>query len=325
MTVTVSSELVKAMERQKYHFVGNHSAVKKCRWLHETLVHNRPCYKQKFYGIKTHQCIQMTPTVFYCTQQCLFCWRAQTTDLKIEWDENRLPHWDEPEQIIVGSIKAQRQILTGYKANAKADKHKVEEAQTPRHAAISLTGEPTLYEHIGGLIRAFHKKGFTTFLVTNGTQPQALSKLEQEPTQLYVSLCAPDEKTHKKVCRPHIPNAWKRINQTLTLIRSFKCPTVIRMTLADKLNMKNMQAYSKLIRNAEPTYVETKAYMHVGYSRLRLTYENTPSHTEIRQFAQRLAEKINYELVDESAESRVALLSRLPSSKRPANSQTLAS
>jgi len=310
------------MERQKYHFVGKHSAVKKCRWLHETLIRNRPCYKQKFYGIKTHQCIQMTPTAFYCNQQCLFCWRAQTRDLKTKWDETKLPQWDEPEHIIEGSIKAQKQILTGYKANSKADKHKLEEAQTPRHAAISLTGEPMLYERIGSLIQAFHKKGFTTFLVTNGTQPRTLSDLEQEPTQLYISLCAPDQQTYRKVCRPQTPNNWKRINRTLALLHSFKCPTVIRMTLADKLNMRNTQAYAKLIQKAEPTYIEAKAYMHVGYSRLRLTYENMPSHTEIKHFAERLAEKTNYNLVDESTESRVALLSKLPKSERLDNSQT---
>jgi tRNA wybutosine-synthesizing protein 1 len=65
----VPSELIDALKKQKYHFVGKHSAVKRCRWLYETLIHNRPCYKQKFYGIKTHQCIQMTPAAFYCTQQ----------------------------------------------------------------------------------------------------------------------------------------------------------------------------------------------------------------------------------------------------------------
>lgn len=309
------------MERQKYHFVGNHSAVKKCRWLHETLINNRPCYKQKFYGIKTHQCIQMTPAAFYCNQQCLFCWRAQRGDLKTEWDETRLPQWDEPERIIEGSIKAQHQILTGYKANPKTDKNKLEEAQTPRHAAISLTGEPTLYEHIGMLVQAFHKKGLTTFLVTNGTQPQALANLEQEPTQLYISLCAPDPQTYKKVCRPQTPDTWNNINQTLVLLPGFKCPTVIRMTLADRLNMKDTQAYARLIRKAAPTYIEAKAYMHVGYSRLRLTYRNMPSHIEIKQFVQQLAQKTNYALIDESAESRVVLLSQSAKTRHLDNSQ----
>jgi len=152
------------MKRQKYHLVGRHSAVKRCGWLHETLVKGRPCYKQKFYGIKTHQCIQMTPALFYCTQQCLFCWRAQNSDLQLTWDEMKLPRWDEPEEIVEGSIKEQHRILIGYKATPGIDKQKLKEAQTPKHVAISLTGEPTLYENLGELIRILHKKEFTTFL-----------------------------------------------------------------------------------------------------------------------------------------------------------------
>ena len=316
MTTTATPELIEAMKRQKYHLVGNHSAVKKCRWLHETLVHDRPCYKQKFYGIKTHQCIQMTPAAFYCTQQCLFCWRAQTADLKTGGDETKLPQWDQPEQIIEESIKAQHQILTGYRANPQTDKQKLKEAQTPKHAAISLTGEPTLYKHINELIQGFHKKGFTTFLVTNGTQPQTLAALEEEPTQLYISLCAPNEQTYQQICRPQIPKAWQKLGQTLHMLPNFKCPTIIRMTLTTKLNMKNVQSYAKLIQKAAPTYVETKAYMHVGYSTLRLTYENMPSHNQIKDFAKKIAEKTSYNLIDESAESRVALLSKLDKSKR---------
>jgi len=30
--------------RQKYHLVGAHSAVKRCRWLYESIVHGRACY-----------------------------------------------------------------------------------------------------------------------------------------------------------------------------------------------------------------------------------------------------------------------------------------
>jgi tRNA wybutosine-synthesizing protein 1 len=92
------------------------------------------------------------------------------------------------------------------------------------------------------------------------------------------------------------------------------------MTLADKLNMKNPEAYAKLIQKAEPTYIETKAYMYVGYSRLRLTYGNMPSHTKIKKFAHQLAERTNYNLIDESAASRVALLSKLLKPKQLDNS-----
>lgn len=75
--------------------------------------------------------------------------------------------------------------------------------------------------------------------------------------------------------------------------------------------MKNIEAYAKLIRKASPTYIEAKAYMHVGYSRLRLKYENVPSHREVLQFANKLSKETGYNFLDESEASRVALLSKL--------------
>lgn len=258
----------------------------------------------------------MTPALHYCTQQCLFCWRAQNRDLEIGWDETRLPTWDSPEKIVEESIRAQIKILTGYNGNPKANRQKLEEALTPKHAAISLAGEPTLYSHIGELIQTFHNRGFTTFLVTNGTLPSAISELNEEPTQLYVSVCAPDEETFKHVCRPQTPNAWQRLNETLELLPSFTCPTVIRITSVRDLNMRNIEGYSRLIEKANPTYVEPKAYMHVGFSRLRLGYENMPSHQEIRHFASKLARETGYGIIDESTDSRVVLLSRLAKSIR---------
>ncbi|MEM3641979.1 MAG: radical SAM protein, partial [Candidatus Bathyarchaeia archaeon] len=209
------------------------------------------------------------------------------------------------------SIKAQLEILSGYKGNPKANSQKFKEALRPRHAAISLTGEPTLYEPIGELIQVFRKRGFTTFLVSNGTVPSALAKLSQEPTQLYISVCAPNKETFERVCRPIFKGAWEKLNETLGLLRSFSCPTVIRITAVRGLNMKDIEDYAELIEKANPTYVEPKAYMHVGFSRLRLGYESMPSYREIRDFALQLATETGYNIVDESEESRVALLSRL--------------
>jgi tRNA wybutosine-synthesizing protein 1 len=304
------------MEKQKYHFVGRHSAVKRCRWLHETVVHDRPCYKQKFYGIKTHQCIQMTPAVFYCTQKCLFCWRAQSGELQTEWNETKMPMTDPPEEIVEGSIKAQLAILSGYKGNEKTNEQKLKEALRPKHAAISLSGEPTLYRNLGELIRAFHRRGFTTFLVSNGTVPSALAELNEEPTQLYISVCAPDEESYKRICRPQIPKAWEKLNETLALLPSFKCPTVFRITSVRGLNMGGVKGYGELVEKAKPAYVEAKAYMHVGFSRRRLDFENMPIHREIREFAAQLAAETTYDIIDESEESRVVLLSRLGKPKR---------
>lgn len=222
----------------------------------------------------------------------------------------KLPLWDEPEEIVEGIIKEQHRILTGYKATTGVDKQKLEEAQTPKHVAIGLTGEPTLYENLGELVRILHKKGFTTFLVSNGTLPLALSKLSEEPSQLYISTCASGEKTFKQVCRPQFPKAWKKLNETLQNLPSFKCPTVLRITLPRDLNMANIDGYAKIVEKAKPTYIEPKAYMYVGFSRLRMKFDNMSSHKEIYTFGEQLAEKTGYNLVDESTDSRVVLLSK---------------
>jgi tRNA wybutosine-synthesizing protein 1 len=306
----VPPSLLQALKKHKYHVVGNHSAVKRCKWLHESLVNDRACYKQKFYGIKSHQCIQMTPSLFYCTQQCLFCWRAQSGDLKLKWDEMKLPQWDPPEEIVEKTLKEQIRILSGYKGNPKTNLKKLSEARTPKHVALSLTGEPTLYEHIEELIHIFRNKGFTTFLVSNGTIPSKLAELSEEPTQLYISVCAPNKNVFKQICRPQISNAWIRLNDTLEILPSFECPTVMRITLVKGYNMKPAEGYAKLVEKAKPTYIEAKAYMHVGFSNLRLDYGRMPEHGDIQGFAAKLAERTGYNIVDESFASRVVLLSR---------------
>ncbi|MCW4044488.1 MAG: 4-demethylwyosine synthase TYW1 [Candidatus Bathyarchaeota archaeon] len=304
------SSLVQALRKQRYHLVGRHSAVKRCKWLYEAIVRGRACYKQKFYGIRSHQCVQMSPALFYCTQQCLFCWRAQNGDLRVTWDELQLPKWDSPEEIVQGSLKAQDRILSGYKGNLQANPQKFREALTPRHVAISLTGEPTLYEPIGELLHAFHKRRLTTFLVSNGTMPRRLAALDEEPTQLYISTCAPNEEVFKLVCRPQVPDAWAKLNETLGLLRSFRCPTVLRMTLVRDRNMTDVDGYAELVEKADPTYIEAKAYMHIGFSTLRLGFEAMPTHKEVQGFAARLAERTGYRILDEAPESRVVLLSK---------------
>ena len=252
----------------------------------------------------------MTPSVYYCTQQCLFCWRAQSGDVQIKWNEMLLPKWDDPGEIVQGVLSAQERILSGYKGNTSTDFEKLRQAQTPKHVAISLSGEPTLYEPLGELIKIFHRKGFTTFLVSNGTLPSRIAGLSEEPTQLYISCCAPNEEVFESVCRPQIPNAWEKLNETLELLPSFRCRTVIRMTLTKGSNMNHLDEYAHLMKKADPSYIEAKAYMHVGFSSLRLGFEKMPSHKEIKDFAIRLSEMTSYKVVNESPESRVVLLSK---------------
>ncbi|MEM3736604.1 MAG: 4-demethylwyosine synthase TYW1 [Candidatus Bathyarchaeia archaeon] len=304
------------LKREKYQLIGSHSAVKKCRWLHESLVNKRPCYKQKFYGISSHRCVQMTPTLYNCTLRCLFCWRLQPSDLGLEFDETRLDMPDEPSFIVEKAIEAQRRILSGYKTHKKIDPERYGEALNPKHAAISLSGEPTLYQSLGDLLREFHRRGMTTFLVTNGTQPKALARLSHEPSQLYLSLYAYDESVFERICRPQVTDGWKNIKESLDLLRSFKCPTVIRLTLVRGLNLQKPDGYAKLILKGCSTYVEAKSYMYVGFSRRRLRFENMPTHEEILSFSRELSRLTGYKLIDESVESRVVLLSSMDKPKK---------
>ena len=308
----VLNQLNLRFKREKYQIAGKHSAVKKCSWLHQSLVYGRVCYKQKFYGIHSHRCLQMTPSLYFCTLRCLFCWRVQPEDLGLSFDETRFNIQPDPPEFIVDEcIKAQRRILTGYKSHPKVERWKWEEALNPDHAAISLTGEPTLYPLIGELIGEFRRRDMTTFLVTNGTNPEALKNLSCEPSQLYISLHAPNKEVYVKTCRPRIPGAWEKLNESLGLLKSFNCPTVLRITLVKSLNMGYVEDYAKLVSKAESSYVEVKSYMYVGFSRKRLTYDDMPSHEEVKIFAEKLSKLTGYEVVDEAKDSRVVLLSRI--------------
>jgi len=216
--------------------------------------------------------------------------------------------WDPPELVVEEAIKAQRRILTGYKKHPKVPEALWREAWNPNQAAISLSGEPTLYPYIGGLIREFHRRGFTTFLVTNGTLPERLEALPEPPTQLYISLTAPTEEAHRVLCRPLLKDAWKRILRTIDLARERFDRVVYRITLIRGWNDRYADEYAKLIERGQPPFVEIKAYMFVGYSQRRLTLDAMPLHRHVMEFAEELAKKTGYQLYDENISSRVALL-----------------
>ena len=48
--------------------------------------------------------------------------------------------------------------------------------------------------------------------------------------------------------------------------------------------MEHVDQYAKLVEKANPTYVEAKAYMHIGFSNLRLSFECMPMHKEVKGF-----------------------------------------
>jgi len=309
----VLTYMLNILRKQKYHVIGMHSAVKKCHWTHAALTEGRFCYKCKFYGIESHRCIQMSPAVLWCWNHCIHCWRIRPQDLGFKWDETKLPVVDDPEFIADMAIKEFKRIVSGYKGHPTLREELLKEALEPKHVAISLTGEPTLYPRLSELIEIFHKKGLTTFLVTRGIRPDVLKTLDEEPSQLYISVEAHNEEMYKKLNAPLFPKTWRLILQSLELMKSFKSPTVLRITVMKGINMsdKDVKGFAKIIELAQPTYIEVKAYMYVGASRERLLPENMPTHKEVREFAYKISKETSYPIVSESKPSRVVLLSRL--------------
>ncbi len=309
----LNEKILKRLQKAGYKIIGKnkHSAVKLCLWTRKSIRTGEEefCYKQKFYGnigIKSHRCLQMTPSFPFCTLRCAFCWR----DTSITY-----PKWigkeDEPEDIIEKSIKAQRELLTGLGGVSHSEKH-LKEAMNPSNAAISLAGESTFYEKLSQLIEAFHKRNMKTFLVTNGTLTEKLEKLKILPTQLYISLCSNSKEMMERVQKPLISDAWKKLNKSLELFPSLKTRKVIRLTLVKNLNMSEPEKYAKLIERALPDFIEVKGGMAVGFSRLqnRIKYEDMASHEEIREFARKIENSLDYKIKDEKKDSRVVLLKK---------------
>ena len=303
--MTFTKEEQAKLEYSGYRFVGEHghAAAKICHWTKKSMINEGVCYKEQFYGVKSHRCLQMSPAVPFCNQKCSFCWR-DLSQTRVEWEGE----YDDPKTIIEGAIKAQNSLLCGFGGNKKVNRKKLEESKRPTNAAISLAGEPTLYPDIDELIAEFHRQDFTTFLVSNGLYPEKLGNLDNDPTQLYVSLDAPNEKVYKELCNPQINEGWSNLNKTLELMNSFDTRTAIRITSVKDKNMFNTDEYAELINKANPKYIEVKAYMFVGSSRKRLTLDNMPSYQEVIDFAQEIAEKTGRELTKESEVSRDVLL-----------------
>jgi len=265
----------------------------------------------------------MTPSIF-CNQRCVHCWRpleAFNIGIGTETELKKQPIiWDSPEEIVEGSIREQKRLISGFKGSPKTSKDAFAEANVPKHAAISLIGEPTLYPYLKELIQVFHLHGMTTFVVTNGTNPEVLREIS--PSQLYLSLNAPNEAIYKKVSHA---DHWSRINESLDELKRKKgrTRTVIRITCIAGINMVNPEEYAELLKRANPDFVEVKAYMHIGYSRKRLSRDAMPAHSRVKEFASEIAEVLTsisnygYKLGDESEISRVVLISNLSLGKKP--------
>ena len=294
----------KQVDSPNYHSV-NHTAAQTCGWTANALRGEGKCYKNIFYGIESHRCIQMTPVV-KCNERCVFCWR----DHRGHAYELGDVAWDDPEAVVDASIELQRKLLSGFGGNEQVPRERFDEAMEPRHVAISLDGEPTLYPYLPELIEAFHDRDVTTFLVSNGTKPEMLARCD--PTQLYVSVDAAERATFDRVVRAVDDDAWERLIDTMDVLAAKdETRTVLRTTLVRGENMADPDWYAAFYERADPDFVELKAYMHVGHSRGRLDRSAMPTHDEVMDFAAAVQEHMpeHTELKGVPA-SRVALLSR---------------
>jgi len=271
--------------------------------MRQSLIYGRSCYKQDFYGIQSHRCLQITPAINECDHMCQFCWRVQGHDFKVK-------EWSEPKEMLDSLIAHHRKLLTGFNGDDRCSKERYEEAKDPDMVAISLAGEPITYPYLSDLIKECHDRNMVTFMVTNGTYPDELEHLEVLPRQLYVTVAAPNEEVYKRTCRPKIDDGWERLMDTLKLFPSLDTRTVVRHTLVKDMNFGWADEYAKLDSIADPDLIEPKGYVFVGGSRARLSMSSMPSHQEIMEFSEDLGNRVGMTILKEKSDSRVALLGK---------------
>jgi len=291
------------LNKMKYGLVGKTSAVQICRWTKNSLRGEGGCWKEKFYGIKSSGCVQMTPAVMWCENQCLHCWRPIEMNLGTE-----LPSVDDPVEILDGIVAKRRDMLMGIKGNNKVDIERFEENIEPKLFTMSLSGEATLYPRLGEMFAEIRRRGAVSFLVTNGLNPDALRKLEKDglPTQLVISCNAPNEKLFLQWHRSSKKNAWETFLESLDVMKSLKGKVrrVVRLTLVKKgkdgefagmTNMRdeNIEEYVKLIKKADPDFVHVKGYKAVGYARDRMGYDSQVWHDGVLEFAGKICEGLD--------------------------------
>ncbi|MHA1718794.1 MAG: radical SAM protein [Promethearchaeota archaeon] len=215
--------------------------------------------------------------------------------------------------------------LIAKEVTTKEDIDKVfKNAENPKHAAISLAGEPMLYPKIGELVQEFRNRKMSTFIVTNGTHPDVLKKLiekKQLPTQLYVTLTAPTKKDFNKISRPMTRNAWENLMETLKLIPTLPCRTVIRITAVKYLNINldMVPNYVKILKMANPNFIDIKGFTleasalnlekRLGKSKGEHTLrEFAPSFDDLLVFAKELEKLGGFPIIETHEPSKDILL-----------------
>ncbi len=199
-----------------------------------------------------------------------------------------------------------------------------EAAKNPKHAAISLAGEPMLFPKIGELVQEFRKRKMSTFIVTNGTFPKVIKELDEKnqlPTQLYVTLPASNKKSFIQISRPLTPNAWENLMKTIKLLPNIKCRTLVRITAVKYLNINIEMAeeYVKILEKSTPNFLELKGFTVEAHALLlekRLGKLNpghklrefAPTFNDLLEFAKKIEELSDFEIIAVHEASRDVLL-----------------
>jgi len=228
----IPERILKQLKKAHYG-VHNHSTVELCHWTKKSLKNEGECYKKVFYGIDTHRCVEFSPAGIMCHMKCIFCWRPMEFMKKISMNPDEV---DQPMELMNGIFKERRRLLSGYPGTPNVDKEKLNQALEPTHYAISLSGEPTLYPFLPELILYLKSLPRTRsiFVVSNGMEPDMIRlmwKMNALPTQLYISMNAPNEELFIKITRPLVKDAWNRFLESLKLLSLVDTRTIIRMTM----------------------------------------------------------------------------------------------
>lgn len=282
--VAMNSPTYKALTKQGYTVVGSHSGVKICRWTKSALRGRGSCYKFSFYGIRSHLCMETTPSLS-CSNKCVFCWRHGTNPVGTTW------RWkvDPPDVIFQGALEGHYKKIKQMRGVPGVVAERFEEAFQVKHCALSLVGEPIFYPHINEFVNLLHGQGISSFLVCNAQHPEQLKNMKRV-TQLYVSIDAPNKEALRKVDRPLNRDFWERFLECLDILREKKTQrTVFRLTLVAGYNMDDYDEYAELIARGEPCFVEVKGATFCGTSKSNpLTMKNVPFYKEVVEFVENL-------------------------------------
>ena len=297
-----------ALTKQGYTIIGSHSGVKICRWTKSALRGRGSCYKHSFYGIRSHLCMEATPSLS-CSNKCVFCWRHGTNPVGTTW------RWtmDPPDMIYQGAKEGHYRKIRMMRGVPGVRADRFAEAFRIRHCALSLVGEPIFYPRINELISLLHRDRISTFLVCNGQHPDQLATLERV-TQLYVSVDASNRESLRRIDRPLHRDFWERFLACLDILRQkrFIQRTVFRLTLVKGFNVEDeVQGYADLILRAMPCFIEIKGVTFCGTTTTTsssssskkvsgLTMGNVPFHSEVVAFAQALNEILAQRLMSSS-------------------------